>query len=309
MVMQKKIGKTFVISFVFLMILPAILTSYVGATEAQKPSLSVGNYWAYGVEYLDPDSGIVTMNGTTTREIIGESNVTIDTELYECFVVKIEGSWQDATATVTWTLNGMIYLVKSDLCTVKEDMEITLIIGEEVTLNQISNVTYHSPLKECDFPLTEGKNWTVSTTKTETITYPGEPPDTKTTHVARNYTVGMTMDRVTVDAGTFDTFVIRYATSDSIYEQYYSSGAGGNVMELVYRRVDEQLTTRMELMETNFIAPSGPLEWWVWLAIAIIIVVAVGITYIFIIRMRKPSTPSGTAKMALAANFSSPSIF
>ncbi|MGQ9719140.1 MAG: hypothetical protein ACUVWK_04815 [Nitrososphaerales archaeon] len=302
MVMQKKIAKTLVISFVILIILPAILTSYVGATEAQSPSLSVGIYWTYRVEYLDPSSGDVLASGTTTKEIIGETNITIGTETYECLVVKINH------ITTGYASNGTIYMLKSDLRTVKEDREDWLQTGEEFTLYQISNVTYDPPLNEFDFPLTEGKKWNVSISKTETVTYTGEPPDTKTTHLARNYTVGPTMDRVTVDAGTFDTFVISY-TSDSIYEQYYSPSVGGNVLELQYRRIDERLLMRMELVETNFIAPSGPLEWWVWLAIAIIIIVAVVVVYIFIIRMRKPSSPSGTAKIALASNFSSPSIF
>ena len=304
--MQKGVRKTLAMTFVFLMILPAILTPQVGATEAQQPSLSVGNYWKYRVEYLNPDSGNVIMSGTTTREIIREANITIGSETYQCLVIQVEGSWADTTI---WTMSGAVYRLKSDLRTVKEDMEITMRIGEEVIYNQISNVTYDPPLlKELSFPLTEGKNWTVSVNKTETVTLSGEPPDTKTTYVARNYTVGMAIDRVTVDAGTFDTFVISY-TSDYIYEQYYSPSVGGNVMELQYRRIDERLLMRMELMETNYVAPSGPLEWWLWLSIAIIIVVAVSIVYIFIIRMRKPSTPSGTAKMTLAANFLSPSIF
>lgn len=299
--MQKGVRKTLAMAFVLLMILPAILTPQVGATEAQKPSFSVGNRWTYKVEYFDPDTGNVIANGTTVREIIGEANVTVDTTTYNCFVVMTNHT------TINWNIKSMIYLLKSDLSTVKEDIECWLKTGEEFTLYQISNITYDPPLKELNFPLTEGKKWNVSLSKTETVTFPGEPPDTKTTHLARNYTVGNILDRVTVDAGTFDAFVVSYRTSDSIYEQYYSSSVGGSVMELQKRRLDERLMMRMKLMETSVLGPA-PLELWVWLAIGIgIVVIAVVAIYIFI-RMRKPSI-AGMPKMVLLAKFRYPLFF
>jgi hypothetical protein len=300
--MQKGVRKTLAMTLVFLMILPAILTPQVGSTEAQQPSLSIGNRWTYKVEYLDPDTGDVVANGTTTREIIGESNFTVDTTTYNCFVVMTNHT------TEYQNIKSMIYLLKSDLRTVKEDMEYWLKTGEEFTLYLISNITYDPPLEELDFPLTEGKKWNVSLSKTETVTFPGEPPDTKTTHLARNYTVSETLDRVTVDAGTFDAFVVSYRTSDFIYEQYYSSIVGGSVMELKKRRSDEQLMMRMELIETNLIGPSAPIELWVWLAIGIgIVVIAVVAIYIFI-RMRKPSV-AGMPKMVFLAKFRYPLFF
>jgi hypothetical protein len=299
---QKIIRKTFGISFVFLMMLPVILTSYASATETQMPSLSIGNFWKYRVEYFDPDTRTVTMNGTVTKEIIGESNVTIDTMTYNCFVEKIEGSWKDQN--IIWTMSGKVYRVKSDLSTVKEDMEITLRVGEEVAFNQISNVTYNPPLKELYFPLTEGKKWNVSVMKTETVKYPEEPPDTRTTHVARNYTISNIMERVKVDAGTFDAFVVSYRTSDTIYEQYYSPAVGDSVMELVKRRVDERLMIKMSLMETNFILPSTPIEWWVWLAIAIGVIIVACV--IIIIKVRKPPIKAETPKMVLVHKFNPP---
>ncbi|MEM3451042.1 MAG: hypothetical protein QW830_01375 [Nitrososphaerales archaeon] len=275
----------------------AILTPYISATEAQMPSLSVGNRWKYKVEYYDPDTEVIIMNGTTIKEIVGESNVIINETTYNCLVERIEGEWKDQN--VVWTIKGMVYRVKSDLSTVKEDMEIMLRVGGEINWYQISNVTYNPPLMELSFPLTEGKKWNVSVMRTETVTYPEELPDTRITHIARNYTISPLMERLKVDAGTFDTFVITYRTSDTIYEQYYSSAVSNSVMELVKRRLDERLMIKMTLIESNVIPPSTPIEWWVWLAIVVAGVV-VFVVFIFFIRMRKPSVATGIPKIISA---------
>ncbi|MEM3539152.1 MAG: hypothetical protein QW193_05020 [Nitrososphaerales archaeon] len=302
-IMQKQLEKTIALTFVFLMLLTAISTPCAIATEAQIPSLSIGNRWKYRVEYYDPDTGTVTMNGTTVREIIGESNITIDSTTYNCFVEKIEGEWKDQS--VIWTMNGTVYRVKSDLSIVKEDMEIMLKVGGEIALHQISNVTYNPPLMELNFTLTEGKEWSVSVMKTETVKYPNypeEPPDTRTVHIARNYTIGETMEKVKVDERTFDAFVITYKTSDTIYEQYYSSAVSNIVMELVKRRLDERLMIKMILIESNVIPPSAPIEWWVWLVIVAGVVAC--IVVIFLIRMRKPSVVTEIPKIISAKNSS-----
>lgn len=303
--MQKQLEKMITLTFVFLMMLPALLTPCAIATEAQMPSFSIGNRWKYRVEYYDPGTGTVKMNGTTVREIIGESDIIIDSTTYNCFVEKIEGEWKDQN--VVWTMNGKIYRVKSDLSTVKEDMEIMLKVGGEVALHQISNVTYNPPLMELNFPLTEGKNWTVSVMKTETVMNFGEPPDTRTSHVARNYTISKTMEKVKVDLGTFDTFVISYRTSDTIYEQYYSSAVSNSVMELVKRKSDERLMIKMTLMESNIISPSAPIDLWILLAIVAGVVAC--IVFIFFIRKRKPSVVTGVPKIVLIKRSPLPLFF
>ncbi|MCP8317652.1 MAG: hypothetical protein H3Z51_12465 [archaeon] len=162
--MQKRIRKILTISLILSMILPAILVSYASAA-AEAPKYSVGDKWEYRIEYLD--SGI---SGTITREIVGESVVPIDAEQYQCFKINIRQFVQYDTSNFSMDMN--VYLLKSglsegtNLTVVKEDYQ----LERNGVIRQISNITYSPPdfLKELDFPLTVGKNWNVSTMKTET---------------------------------------------------------------------------------------------------------------------------------------------
>ncbi|MCP8322137.1 MAG: hypothetical protein H3Z52_14560 [archaeon] len=293
MMMQKRIRKILTISLILSMILPAILVSYASAA-AEAPKYSVGDKWEYRIEYLD--SGI---SGTITREIVGESVVPIDAEQYQCFKINIRQFVQYDTSNFSMDMN--VYLLKSglsegtNLTVVKEDYQ----LERNGVIRQISNITYGSPdfLKELDFTLTVGKNWNVSTMKTETDEFPYLPPPysgpfTETVPFSRNFSVVRT-ERVSVPKGTFDTYVIRYETPDGIYEEYYSPTVGGYVRESVYDKSwNEEI--RIELLDYKYArAPTGVLlDWWVWLAIGVVAVVAI-VSVIFFVRRGKV-TPAPT---------------
>ncbi|MCP8309602.1 MAG: hypothetical protein H3Z54_13085 [archaeon] len=291
MMMQKRIKKMLTISLILSMILPTILVSYASA-QAEAPKYSIGDKWEY--RYEDLDSGI---NGTITREIVGEE--AIGTEQYECFKIRIWQWIQYDTSNFSMDMN--LYLLKSglsqgrNLTVVEEDYQ----LERNGVIRQISNITYGPPdfLKELDFPLTVGKNWNVSTTKTETDEFPYLPPPysgpfTETVPFSRNFSVVRT-ERVSVPAGTFDTYVIRYETPDGIYEEYYSSTVGGNVRESVYDKSwNEEI--RIKLLDYNYAytSPGGLMDLWIWLAIGVVAVVAV-VSVIFLVRRgKKPPAPT-----------------
>ncbi|MCP8314445.1 MAG: hypothetical protein H3Z53_08775 [archaeon] len=274
--MRKRIRKIFAISLILSMILPAVLASYTSAvSEAQKPSYSIGDYWKYNIKYFD--SG---MNGTTTKKIVGESNITLDNRLYDCFVI------EKVQMMENWTYAWKIYIEKTNptnLTIVKEDYQISF--NGEPSL--IMNTTYSPPLNELDFPITEGKSWITEGMKHVTTTIPPFPPfPPKIVPFSQNFSVVRT-ERVNVPAGGFDTFVIEHSYLDGKYEEYYSPIASGNVRESYYNRDGKEIM-RMELLESNYVISSG-LEWWVWLAIAIIVIAS--IAFIFFIRRRKKPSP------------------
>lgn len=280
--MQKKTGKMLAVSLIFLMALSfTSTTSIIAMAQAEQPTYSVGNEWKYSIEFLSGNE--VVAEGTTTEKIMGEENVIVDSVEYECFVMEITSSWQPIPPdTIAWTESGTVYLQKSDLSIVKQDMEIKQMSGEEITYQQISNATYDPPYNQIDFPIDVAKIWWANTTMTQTVEVPPHPPGTGTTEIRQNFTVIKT-EKVTVPAGTFDTLVIKYATLDNVYEEYYSSGASGVVKELVYDR-NMNLMTRMELLESNRIAPSGAIDMWLLLAVGIVAVVIVVVVIIFIRR-------------------------
>ena len=269
-IMQKGIRKILTISLIILMILPAILANYTSAVdEAQKPNYSIGDYWKYSVRYFD-----AKLNGTTTKRIVGESNMTMDGKLYNCFVIETSHIMQG------WTFTFNIYIEKENYTIVKEDSQVSL----NGAIIQIINATYSPPFNELDFPMTMGKNWTTEGMRNVTTTLPPRLPETKILPFSQNFSVGRTTERVNVPAGEFDTFVIEYLYLDGRYEEYYSPEVSGNVRESQYNRRGEEIT-RMELLESNYIPQSG-LEWWVWLAIAAIVITSVSIAAVYIWRTK-----------------------
>ena len=268
-IMQKGIRKILAISLIILIILPAILANYTNAVdEAQKPNYSVGDYWKYSVRYFESK-----LNGTTTKRIVGESNMTMDGKLYNCFVIETSHIMQG------WVFHFDIYIEKDNFTIVKEDYQVSL-NGE---IKQIINTTYIPPFNELDFPITMEKNWTTEGMRNVTTTIPPFPAQIKILSFSQNFSVVRT-ERVNVPAGEFDTFVIEYLYLDGRYEEYYSPEVSGNVRESQYNRMGEEVI-RMELLESNYIPQSG-LEWWVWLAMAIIIITAVSIAAVYIWRKR-----------------------
>jgi len=288
--MQKKTGKMLAVSLIFLTALSLTsTTSIIAMAQAEQPTYSIGNEWKYSIEFLSGTD--VVMEGETTRKIIGEENVIVDSVEYECFVMEITSSWQPIPPdTIAWTESGTVYIQKSDLSMVRQDMEIKQMSGEEITYQQISNATYDPPYNQLDFPIDVAKIWWANTTRTQTIEIPPFPPSTGTTEISQNFTVVKT-EQVTVPAGTFDTLVIKYATLDNINEEYYSSGANGVVKELVYDR-NMNLMKRTELLESNRITPSGAIDTWLLLAVGIVAVVIVVVVIIFIRRR-----PAGIPKI------------
>jgi len=279
------------------MILPAILVSYASAA-AEAPQYSVGDRWEYRIKWLD--SGI---NGTVTREIVDDSvNVPIDTEQYECFQIKEWqfAQWQSGQQISNSSMDTNLYLLKSglsegrNLTVVKYDFQVEY----NGVIRQISNITYSPPnfLKEFDFPLTVGKNWTAETTETTILEIPPLPPfPPETVPFSRNFSVVEERKNVEVPKGRFDTYVIRYETTDGIYEEYYSPLVGGNVMEIVYDKSwNEEI--RIELLNYKYArAPSALMDWWVLLAIGVVAVVAI-VSVIFLVRRgKRPPTPTPPA--------------
>jgi hypothetical protein len=293
MAMQKITEKMLTVSVVFLMALSfASTTSMIAMAQVQQPTYSVGDEWKYSIEFLSGDE-IVT-EGTTTRRIIGEENVMLDSEEYECFVVEIIGSWEPVQSdTITYTETGKVYIQKSDLSIVKQDMETKQMSGEDITYHQITNITYSPPFEDFDFPMDVGKIWWANTTRTQTIELPPLPPfPPNIAEISQNFTVVKT-EEVTVPAGTFDTLVTMSSTSDNIFEEYYSSRANANVLELVYD--DEMnLIQRTELLESNRIVPlPGALDLTLVLIIVVVAVVIIVVIIIFI-RRRPAGVPKTT---------------
>lgn len=284
MAMEKKTGKMLAVSLIFLMALSFTSALAYATNEAQKPSYSVGNEWKYKIEYLSA-SGETTSEGNITMKITGVGNVTVSSVEYECFIIEVESIWQSGVTTSTE--NSIQYIQRSDLGIVKEDSEQKNVIDEEIKYHLIRNITYSPPYEQFEFPIDVGNIWWANTTRTSTVElrHLHLPPSTSTSDISRNFTVVQT-EKVTVPAGTFDTYVIEYTTGDSTYWDYYSPRANGIVKELIYDS-EMNLTARMEMVAGNTIAPEGVADTWLLLIVGIVVVFAVVFVYFFFIRRRR----------------------
>lgn len=167
---------------------------------------------------------------------------------------------------------------------------VTTIAGKSHTFIEISNTTYTPPLKELDFPINVGKTWPITTTKnstTKTIIDDVEAPEIiDVTEISRNYNC-TGKETITVGAGIFETFLIKYTDQDGNYsELYYSPEVGNYVKEQYYELYGEYklLVKSAELLEYSYgpYKPPSPTNLWIWLMIAMALAIALGIAIIFV---------------------------
>jgi len=210
--------KILALSLTFILVLQTSLIAYTVDNEAEKPSYSIGDSWKY-----DVDDHRLMMTRSLTKTVTEESTIEVSGNTYDCYLIEFEGSGQTSELGLTtkFSVEGEIYLQKSDLAIVKETLktdEETKFGGEtSYSITEFYNSTYDPPLNEFDFPLSDGESWTVNSTKTTThkVVFDGIEPDptTETANISRIYNIWM--ENVTVPAGTFEAFVINYTDSGS----------------------------------------------------------------------------------------------
>ncbi|MCP8308017.1 MAG: hypothetical protein H3Z54_04910 [archaeon] len=283
--------KILALYLIFLMVLQASSISCLEVNEAEKPSYSIGDHWEYSV-----DDKKLMMERSLTKSVV---NVTSD-----YYIIKVEGEGESSEygITVKFTVDGELYLQKSDLSIVKENLketeETTFGGGTPFVITEISNATYSPPLDEFDFPISEGNVWTENTTKTVThqtiFDDVAPPPETTDINISRTYTC-IKMENVTVPAGTFETFLINYTDSDGGYTEYYYSQEVGYYVKILsydeYGLETEEVLTKYTYTPYT---PPAPVDWKLYLAIGIVAIAIASISAIFIIRRKKTLAPAKT---------------
>ena len=283
-----------------LMILSIVCVgTIVGVNEAEMPKYSVGDKWKVRIEYAEVEG--IGMLCTETFEITRESvKVTQFGKSYVCYEIDISGNGSlYGAASATLTINGKKYVSKADGDLVKINITYNgslIYYGKTHSSSEFAEETYNPPLESSKgFPLTVGKSWSASTTRTTArqLTIDGELEQEET-----NKTTGIESwlihrkELITVAAGEFDTFVVKVTHLDGKYgEWYYSPEVGDAVKQIEYYQTGELFAT-LELLEYRYAAAEEDFPW-LFVIIGIVIAAAVivgGVGYV-LNKRRKPPVP------------------
>jgi hypothetical protein len=141
--------------------------------------------------------------------------------------------YDDETMTMQAEMDSTQWLRVSDLASIKMDMEMTFSYsywGTSGTESQEATSICDPPLDSYNFPVSIGETWeaesTVTTTSQTSGSLSGGYSDTDVSDTSQEFEA-LHVEDVTVDAGTFETFVIwSEGSSDGAGTSLLTSGSG-----------------------------------------------------------------------------------
>lgn len=211
--------------------------------DAPHPYVSVGDLWKYDMQStIVSESGTLSLAGTLSLEIVAEETVSLKGAEYETYKFKTSGSGNAGVSGVsgTWTISGAEYQRRSDFASVKSTSTTQFSFtgpGGSISLTQIEQNTNDPPISSYDFPLSVGKSWIASLSRTSNVTTwstldPTPVSNVTTVPLSRTYTV-LKSETVTVAAGSFETYVVESSDALATITDYYSPNVGNTVKAVI----------------------------------------------------------------------------
>jgi hypothetical protein len=231
------------------------------------PELSVGLELEYEIIF-PADSyyylGDMDIDTEMTMKVIDKETIEVDGEDYEAYIVEMKMSismtmtYDDETMSQSVTVDSTQWLRVSDLSTIKMEMEMQIsysyfdISGKET---QEATSICDPPLDSFNFPMSIGEIWeaesTVTTTTQTSGSIYGDGSDTDVSDTSQEFEA-LHVEDVTVDAGTFETFVIwSGSSSDSTYGGGTSLLTSGTGYTLTYYSPELGFPVKTESYDNN----------------------------------------------------------
>ncbi|UCH89642.1 MAG: hypothetical protein JSV49_03055 [Thermoplasmata archaeon] len=196
------------------------------------PTFQIDDIFVYNMKYNTERLGMpegATMVGSMTWKVVSIETININGKKYDVYVFDIN-SFQEVSyglSSSKFTIDGTIWMQMSNLAIVKEDMkeESSDPIMGEYYCHEI--ITYDPPLYRCNFPIEVAEKWVCITNKTteNTETSEGETETYNYTTQTINSFECLRSETVTVLAGTFEVFLVRWDEEDKD-EWYYDDSDG-----------------------------------------------------------------------------------
>lgn len=224
-------------------------------SDANSPSISVGDHWTYNYSVL---SAGLNLTGTLKMTVVSSETISSHGMSIDVFKLSEEGSgfMTGATVTGSWTISGTEFHRRSDLATAGSGAVTITIVANGVSVTVVVSGDLSIPQEQLSFPLAMGKTWTqtvtTNTNVTTTVNIPSNPPHITTTSKSNTTTTTYAVidnPVVSVEAGTFDTYEIRSSDKSSISLSYYSPQANYLVKSVGTNSTTGQVTASMTLKE------------------------------------------------------------
>lgn len=306
---KTEILKTVILGTIILLaiILSLLLVSKISepSPEIPAPVLHSGDFWEY--EVMETEEALV-IEGTETFTVTGIDEVNVGGVKNSVFVMHLSGSgtfYGFSAMSGTWTENGVYYYRLSDLLPVKSDVDLEMsgmssfynygqvkISAQNVSDYNIISSSWRYSLKVGDQGL---YNLKVSANASYRIDMPSGYEDYNTTENSTYYEEWafwcQKKVKVTVPAGTFDTYLIkRTLQKDGSYYLLWYSPEVGNHVKIEHYNEDGSKNLDKELNSysyrgapNNFVVENLPY-------ILIIVTVAVIVILIFMRIRKKPES-------------------
>lgn len=223
--------------------------------DGNGPSINVGDHWTYNTSVLAEG---LNLTGTLKLTVVGIETINSHGASIDVFKISGQGSGFVTGGLVTgsWTISGTELHRQSDFAIAGTGTTTFTIVANGITVTVANSNDLSTPQEQAVFPLATGKTWTQTVTSqsntTTTVNIPLNPPKVTTTSTTNTTTTTYAVidnPLVNVEAGTFDTFEIRYSGKSSINLSYYSPQANWLVKSVGTNSTTGQVTTSMTLKE------------------------------------------------------------
>ncbi len=217
--------------------------------DAPNPAqtLAVGDSWTYNFQATIIE---LTLTGALTQTIIQREQITVLGTTFDSFRLAASGSGtilaqsSGLIITGTWTASGDDYWRVSDQGDIKSHVAFQISAqvssmgtSTPVTLTTIMDSENSPPQGGLQFPLFVGAHWGERTTTISNQTTYGSlfPTQTNVTTTTTTRNIDVSRNQVlAVDAGSFDTYLVRTSSPTGSADNYYSPEVETSVKTVSY---------------------------------------------------------------------------
>ena len=213
----------------------ALLLVPLASAKVERPTPTIGDHWETVSTVPGPDGG--EQEAVARDTVTAFESVTIEGQAYDAVRTEMFTNSTTGSGEFSMTMSSHItsWTRRSDGAALRTVSRMTYggfagIPASEMT----SETTYLEPCLHMQFPMDVGDSWEVDcqTRTTTSSSFPGQPATDTTVNETYRVRV-LRAERVTVDAGTFDTLVTEWnSTSEggsTTYYQWYAPAACSNV--------------------------------------------------------------------------------
>ena len=211
------------------------ITVFVDQQAANSPAIadlttfSIGDRYEYDMIVVEDefyDTEDMTMSGNLVMDVEEMDSLLVDGVETEVYVFEVHGMAEFGSGTFTEksTMDGRMWLRKSDLALIKEEMnyeDTSSGFGDSEQYSYSEIATYDPPKNNFDFPMAVSEKWesTYDCTTESTDEYDGETDTYTDTYTGTTRFECLRNETVEVPGGIFEVFLIYEAEEEMEWDE------------------------------------------------------------------------------------------